>query len=68
MLKERGDTGALEIAEVYAFRGQSDEAMRWLELAYTQKAPYLYIIKSNFKALESDPRYRAFLKKMNLPE
>ena len=50
------------MAEVYAFRGQLDEAMRWLERAYSQRDPYLYLIKSNtmLKPLEGDPRYKAF--------
>jgi len=55
---------------VYAFRGQSDEAIHWLERAYVQKNVYLYYIKSDWllKHLGSDPRYKALLRKMNLPE
>jgi TolB-like protein len=61
---------AFEISGIYAFRGQSDEAFKWLDLAYTQKDPYLYSIKGEptLKNLERDPRLNAFLKKMNLPE
>jgi hypothetical protein len=35
-----------------------------------QKDPYLYSIKGEptMKNLEKDSRYKAFLKKMNLPE
>jgi hypothetical protein len=42
----------------------------WLECAYAQKDPYLYSISrdSLLKHPESDPRYKAFLKKMNLPD
>jgi tetratricopeptide (TPR) repeat protein len=70
MLKDQADTDALGIAEVYSFRGQSDEAMHWLERAYAQKDPYLYFIKHDtlLKNLEGEPRYKAFLRKMNLPE
>jgi len=41
-----------------------------LDRAYSQKDPYLVSIKGNpmLKKIESDPRYKAFLKKMNLPE
>ena len=69
MLKERANR-AFEIAGVYAFRGESDEAFKWLDRAYMQKDPYLYSIKGEptLKNLEGDPRYKAFLKKMNLPE
>ena len=70
MLKNQANGNALGIAEVYAFRGQADEAMHWLERAYGQKDPYLHVIKSQWllKNLVADPRYKAFLKKMNLPE
>jgi adenylate cyclase len=58
------------IAEVYAFRRQSDDAFKWLERAYAQKNSRLTYIKGTpaMKNLEGDPRYQAFLKKMNLPE
>jgi TolB-like protein len=58
------------IAQVYAFRGESDEAFKWLERAYVQRDPSLVLVKSQpmFSKLEGDARYKAFLKKMNLPE
>jgi TolB-like protein/DNA-binding winged helix-turn-helix (wHTH) protein len=58
------------IAAVYVFRGKSDEAFHWLDRAYAQKDPLLYRIKftTEFDKLHGDPRYKAFLKKMNLPE
>ncbi len=71
LIKEQADANALDIAQVYAFRGQSDEAMHWLERAYAQKDPYLFQIKGDWllmKGLEADSRYKAFLRKMNLPE
>ncbi len=70
LIKEQSAGSALDIAQVYAFRGQSDDAMQWLERAYAQKDPYLYKIKCDplLKNLEGEPRYKAFLKKMNLPE
>ena len=70
MLKEQADGNAMGIAEVYGFRGQRDDAMHWLERAYVQKDVGLYTVKGDppLKSLEGDPRYKAFLKKMNLPE
>jgi TolB-like protein len=69
MIQDQADGHALDIAEVYAFRGESDDAMRYLERAYAQKAPYLFSIKGDYslRSLGKDPRYKAFLKKMNLP-
>jgi TolB-like protein len=59
-----------ETAAVFAFRDESDEAFKWLERAYEQKDLLLYRIKftPEFDKLHDDPRYKAFLKKMNLPE
>ena len=60
---------AFFIAEVYAFRGETDRAFEWLERAYAQRDGGLAFIKGDplLKNLERDPRYAAFLKKMRLP-
>jgi tetratricopeptide (TPR) repeat protein len=57
------------VATVYAFRGEKDRAFEWLERAYEAR-DHLYYIKGDplLKNIESDPRYKAFLKKINLPE
>jgi tetratricopeptide (TPR) repeat protein len=70
VIKFQADTNALGIVRIYAYRGQLADAMQWLERAYAQKDPYLCTLKSeqSFKNLEPDPRYKAFLRKMNLPE
>jgi tetratricopeptide (TPR) repeat protein len=70
MLKDQAKNSAFYIAQVYSFRGEADEAFKWLDRAYEQKDPSLSHIKGDvpFKTLESDPRYKALLKKMNLPE
>jgi TolB-like protein/DNA-binding winged helix-turn-helix (wHTH) protein/Tfp pilus assembly protein PilF len=69
-LKLDANDDAFGIASTYAFRGESDEAMRWLDRAYAQKDPGLYTIKGEppLKNLEADPRFKAFLRKMNLPD
>jgi TolB-like protein len=61
---------AYEVAEIYAYRGARDEALKWLERAYVQKDATLKWIQRDptMAKLESDPRYKAFLHKMNLPE
>ena len=60
---------AFQIAEVYAFRGESDKAFEWLERAYAQRDSGFAELKGDplLKSLEHDPRYAAFLKKMRLP-
>ena len=44
--------------------------MHWLERAYTQKDSGLVYVRVDLplKNLEGDPRYKAFLRKMNLRE
>jgi TolB-like protein/DNA-binding winged helix-turn-helix (wHTH) protein/Tfp pilus assembly protein PilF len=58
------------IAAVYAYRRENDEAFKWLDRAYAQRDFLLFRIKYSveFDNLHDDPRYKAFLKKMNLPE
>ena len=60
---------AYQIAQVYAFRNQIDETFEWLERAYAQHEGNLAATKVDplLKNLRSDPRYPAFLKKLNLP-
>jgi TolB-like protein/DNA-binding winged helix-turn-helix (wHTH) protein len=60
---------AYQIAAVYAFRNQSDEAFEWLERAYAQRDGGLIETKMDplLKNLRKDPRYIALLKKLNLP-
>jgi hypothetical protein len=62
-------SGAYQIAEVYAFRNQSDEAFEWLDRAYAQRDSGLIGTKVDplLKSLHKDLRYDAFLKKLNLP-
>ena len=59
-----------EIARVYAFRGEKDHAFEWLERAYEARDEDLFMFKGDplLKNLEGDPRYKAFLRKMDLPE
>jgi len=58
-----------EIAGVYAYRGQTDNAFKWLDRAYSLCDADLFYIKIDpqLRNLHSDPRWPKFLKKMNLP-
>lgn len=60
---------AYQIAEVYAWRNQSEEAFEWLDRAYDQRDGGLIFAKVDplLKNLRGDARYAAFLKKLNLP-
>ncbi len=60
---------AFEIAKVHAYRGQTDRAFAWLERAYRQRNSALMAIKRDplLENVRSDPRYKAFLRKLKLP-
>jgi TolB-like protein/Flp pilus assembly protein TadD len=59
---------AYQIAEVYAFRGESDKSFEWLERAYEQRDAGLsdILIDPLLKNLHHDPRYTELLKTMRL--
>jgi TolB-like protein/Flp pilus assembly protein TadD len=69
-IKEHAWDSAYNIADSYALRGQLSDAIGWLERAFTQKDPGLVNIKADtaLVPLNGDPRYKALLRKMNLPE
>jgi TolB-like protein/Flp pilus assembly protein TadD len=60
---------AYQIAEVYAFRGESEKSFEWLERAYKVRDGGLTGVKTDplLKSLRRDVRYSEFLKKMHLP-
>jgi len=62
-------SNAYEIAQIYAFRNQFDEAFEWLGRAYAQRESSLIETKVDLflKRLHNDPRFAAFLKELNLP-
>jgi tetratricopeptide (TPR) repeat protein len=61
---------AYQISYVYAARNDTDRAIYWLERAYRQHDTGLLSVKDDpmLRNLEHDPRYKAFLRRMNLPE
>ena len=58
------------IAMVYAFRGDADQAFLWLDKAYIARDYECAFVKvfPLFRNVRSDPRFKAFLRKMNLPD
>jgi TolB-like protein len=67
---EHSEDMAMWIAEVHAYRGEKDVTLSWLERAYTQKDIFLWLIEGDplFRNMGGDPHFKAFLRKMNLPE
>ena len=70
LTEKYADVAAFQIAEVHAFRGEADLAFEWLERAYDQRDGGVSEIKGSrlMRGLAGDPRYKAFLRKLKLPE
>lgn len=53
---------------MYAVRGETDKGFDWLDRAYDARDADLIELKvqPHFNSLRTDPRYQAFLMKMNL--
>ncbi|HEY5918726.1 MAG TPA: tetratricopeptide repeat protein, partial [Chryseolinea sp.] len=66
---ENKESGPFQIAEIYALYEEKDKAFEWLDLAFKYADPGLLDIKVSIflKPYHDDPRYKAALKKLNLP-
>ncbi|HWE22467.1 MAG TPA: tetratricopeptide repeat protein [Myxococcales bacterium] len=60
---------AYQIAQVYAWRGEADEAFRWLDVAVQHHDAGLAYLKYDplLRQIRGDPRYTATLEKLKLP-
>jgi tetratricopeptide (TPR) repeat protein len=69
LIARHGTYAAYQVAQVYAFRGESDKSFEWLQRAYNQRDAGLPEIKTDplLKTLRHDPRYIELLKKLHLP-
>jgi len=58
------------IGRIYAMLGQNDEAFRWLEIAYEQRAEWMVLLKVDpaLDSLRPDPRFQDLMRRMNFPE
>jgi TolB-like protein/cytochrome c-type biogenesis protein CcmH/NrfG len=64
------NVSAFQIAEVHAWHGDRDGAFAWLERARRQRDGGYEVFKSDtyLEGLYTDPRYKALLREVNLPE
>ena len=72
LLKNDGEVdNSIQIAEVFAQRGEADQCFVWLERAYERKHPAMCLLKCRGPCKEirklGDPRYNDFLVRMNIP-
>ena len=70
LIDKYSEFGASNIAEIYAFRGEIENAFRWLDIAFKlPERSLLYNINfPSFRILYNDPRWNVLLAKMKLPK
>jgi TolB-like protein/Flp pilus assembly protein TadD len=58
------------VARIYAALGEPEEALRWLETGYQQRAEWMVLLKVDpcFDVLRSDPRFQDLMRRMNFLE
>jgi len=64
------DPGSYFMANVHAFRGERDEAFKWLDRAYQEHSAYLPELNVDpiLKSLRGDPRFRDLQVKLRLTD
>ncbi len=68
VLLANSDGSEFQVAETYAYFGNSDKAFYWLDRAIDHD-PGIQWLRGDplFKGITADPRYAALLRKLNLP-
>jgi TolB-like protein/Tfp pilus assembly protein PilF len=63
------DTGAYDLACIYAQRGEIPQALQWLETAMRHRDPDLFQLKvdPDLDPLRGDPRFQAIERELNFP-
>ena len=63
-----GWTAAYQVAEAHGYRNEVDKAFEWLERAYAQRDPGVIYTATDplLRSLHADPRWPAFLRRINL--
>jgi TolB-like protein len=60
---------AYQIADVYAWRGETDKAFEWLQISFDNRdtGTLSLLIDPLMRSLRGDPRYKSMLEKIGLP-
>lgn len=58
------------LGQTHAALGEIDEAFRWLEIGYQERAAWMVVLKidPHLDPLRSDPRFEDLLRRMNFPD
>jgi serine/threonine-protein kinase len=70
LIKNSAETAAYQIAGLYGYRGDKDQAFEWLERARRQRDAGLAGLRQEtyLNKIKDDPRWNAFLHKMGLAD
>ena len=68
--RNNGYISAYQIALLYADLGDKDQAFRWLNIAYSERDPFLEGLKTDFQLdpIHSDPRFAELVRRVGLPQ
>jgi len=69
LIAKAHDRLAYQIAEVYAVRGEADNAFRWLQTSFDQRdgGTLSLLVDPLLRNLRGDPRYRSLVAKLGMP-
>ena len=70
-LRSVGNESPINVAIVYAYRRERDQAFAWLKKAVDERdliVGHKFLHDPTLEPLRGDPRYKALLRKMNLPD
>ena len=69
LITKHHNLSAYQVAQVYAYRGESEKSFEWLERAYEQRDAGMTEMSTDplLKNLSRDEKYTDLLKKMRLP-
>jgi TolB-like protein/Tfp pilus assembly protein PilF len=70
LIETDADRSAFQIAEVFAYRDNRDQAFAWLERAYTHRDAGMSMIRASprMRGLHDDPRWQPLLEKVGLAD
>jgi TolB-like protein/DNA-binding winged helix-turn-helix (wHTH) protein/Tfp pilus assembly protein PilF len=65
--RSNGFSNAAETAMIYVGLGENDQAMAWLEKAYSERFNPSILLRPAFDPLRSDPRFQSLVHRIGLP-
>ncbi|HVP62336.1 MAG TPA: protein kinase [Myxococcaceae bacterium] len=70
MIASEAENALYDIARTYAWRGEQDQALEWLERALVEHDPVALAIQTDplLRSLREDPRFLALLERFHFPK